>query len=130
MEDIDVKFSEGKYYEAAEDYRKLYRQTSRKKKDQRGIVAWKMAETYRLINNPIRANVGYANAVRYELGDSTLHLQYARSLHKVGNYKQAAVQYEKYLELHPNNQVALNGLEGVKLAPEWKKMLRDTMLAE
>lgn len=121
MEDIDVKFSEGKYYEAAEDYRKLYRQTSRKKKDQRGIVAWKMAETYRLINNPIRANVGYANAVRYEVGDSTLHLQYARSLHKVGNYKQAAVQYEKYLELHPNNQFALNGLEGVRLAPEWKK---------
>lgn len=121
MEEIDLKFAEGKYFEAAEDYRKLYRQTSPKKKDQRGLAAWKMAETYRLVNNPVRANVGYANALRYNVGDSTLHLQYARSLHKVGDYKQAAAQYEKFLELFPNNSFAINGLEGTKLAQEWRK---------
>ena len=121
MEDIDLKFAEGKYFESAEEYRKLYRQTSPKKRDERAIVALKMAETYRLVNNPARANVGYANALRYNAQDSTLHLQYARSLHKVGDYKQAAAQYEKFLELFPDNQFAINGLEGTKLASEWRK---------
>lgn len=121
MEDIDRKFAEGKYFEAAEDYRKLYRQTSPKKKELRGEIALKVGETYRLANNPTRANVGYGNALRYKVQDSTLHLQYARSLHKVGDYKKAAEQYQAFLELFPNNQFALNGLEGTKLAAEWRK---------
>lgn len=121
MEDIDRKFAEGKYFEAAEDYRKLYRQTSPKKKELRGEIALKVGETYRLANNPTRANVGYGNALRYKVQDSTLHLQYARSLHKVGDYKKAAEQYQAFLELFPNNQFALNGLEGTRLAAEWRK---------
>lgn len=121
MEDIDRKFAEGKYFEAAEDYRKLYRQTSPKKKELRGEIAFKMGETYRLVNNPVRANVGYANAVRYKVEDSTLHLQYARSLHKVGDYKQAAQHYKAFLKLFPENPFAQNGLKGIELATEWKK---------
>lgn len=121
LEDIDEKFSEGKYFEAAEDYRKFYRKTSPKKRELRGEVAFKVGETYRLANNPVRANVGYANAIRYKVEDSTLHLQYARTLHKVGEYKKASEQYEAFLKLFPNNSFALNGLEGVKLAQEWKK---------
>ena len=120
LEDIDKKFSEGKYFEAAEDYRKFYRQTSPQKRELRGEVALKVGETYRLVNNPIRANVGYANAIRYKVQDSTVHLQYARSLHKVGDYKQAATQYEEFLKLFPSNKFALNGLEGTKLASEWR----------
>lgn len=120
LEDIDLKFSEGKYFEAAEDYRKFYRQTSPKKRELRGEVALKIGETYRLANNPIRANVGYANALRYKVQDSTLHLQYARTLHKVGDYKQATVQYQEFLKLFPDNKFAINGLEGAKLAQEWR----------
>lgn len=121
MEDIDKKFSEGKYFEAAEDYRKLYRQTSPKKKELRGVVALKVGETYRLANSPTRANVGYANALRYKVQDSTIHLQYARSLHKVGDYRQAIGQYQEFLKLYPNNAYALNGIEGAKLAQEWRQ---------
>lgn len=121
MEDIDKKFAEGKYFEAAEDYRKLYRQTSPKKRELRGEIALKVGETYRLVNNPMRANVGYANALRYKVEDSTLHLQYGRSLHKVGQYKQAAEQYQEFLKLYPNNTFAINGIEGTKIASEWRK---------
>lgn len=120
LSDADKRFAKGEYYEAAEMYRKVYRNTSPKKRELRGEVAFRMAESYRLLNNPMRANAAYANAVRYKATDSTLTLQYARTLHKVGKYKEAGEQYQEFLKLFPNNQFALNGLKGTQLANEWK----------
>lgn len=120
LEDADKKFAQGEYFIAADMYRKVYRKTSPKKRELRGEVALRMAESYRLINYPMRANAAYVNAIRYNVSDSTVKLQYARSLHKVGDYKQAATYYEDFLKLFPNNKYALNGLEGTRLAPLWK----------
>lgn len=120
LEDADRKFAQGEYFVAADMYRKIYRSIPVKKRELRGEVALRMAESYRLINNPLRANAAYANAVRYKVNDSTLNLQYARSLQKVGDYKQAARYYADFLKLFPDNKFALNGLEGAKVAPEWK----------
>lgn len=120
LEDADKKFAQGEYFVAADMYRKVYRKISPKKRELRGEIALRMAESYRLINYPVRANAAYANAIRYNVGDSTVTLQYARSLHKVGDYKQAARYYEEFLKLFPDNKFALNGLEGTKLAPKWK----------
>lgn len=120
LEDADRKFAQGEYFVAADMYRKIYRSIPVKKRELRGEVALRMAESYRLINNPLRANAAYANAVRYKVNDSTLNLQYARSLQKVGDYKQAARYYADFLKLFPDNKFALNGLEGTTVAPEWK----------
>ncbi|WP_165020797.1 OmpA family protein [Dysgonomonas sp. ZJ279] len=120
MSDADEKFAQGEYFTAAEMYRKIYRQTPAKKRELRGEVAFKMAECYRLYNNPLRANPAYANAVRYRHVDSTLSLQYGRSLQKVGSYLQSGKQYEEFLKLFPDNQFGQNGLEGTKIAPNWK----------
>lgn len=120
LEDADRKFAQGEYFVAAEMYRKIYRKTPAKKRELRGEIAHRMAESYRLINNPLRANAAYANAIRYKVNDSTINLQYARSLQKAGDYKQAIKYYTDFLKLYPNNKFALNGLEGSKIAPEWK----------
>lgn len=120
LEDADRKFAQGEYFVAADMYRKIYRKTSPKKRELRGEVALRMAESYRLINYPMRANAAYANAIRYKVNDSTVVLQYARSLQKVGDYKQAAHYYSEFLKLFPDNQFAKNGQEGSILAPQWK----------
>lgn len=120
LEDADRKFAQGEYFVAADMYRKIYRKTSAKKRELRGDIALRMAESYRLINNPLRANSAYANAIRYKTNDSIVTLQYARSLQKAGEYKQAAQYYTEFLKLHPDNKFAQNGLEGSRLAPEWK----------
>ncbi|MFT3993161.1 MAG: OmpA family protein [Dysgonomonas sp.] len=120
LKDADQKFAEGQYHTAADMYRKIYRKASPKKRELRGEVAFRMAECYRLINNPLRANAAYANAVRYKVNDSTLSLQYARSLQKAGVYGQAVKQYEEFLKIYPDNQFAKNGIVGSKIAPEWK----------
>lgn len=120
LEDADKKFAQGEYFVAADMYRQIYRKTPAQKRELRGEIALRMAESYRLINNPLRANAAYGNAVRYKVNDSTLNLQYARSLQKTGDYKQAIKYYTDFLKSFPDNQFAFNGLEGSKVAPEWK----------
>lgn len=120
LKEADKKFAKGEYYDAAEMYRKVYRKIPPKDRDLRAEVAFKTAESFRLINMPIQANSAYANAVRYNYPDSTLSLQYARTLHKTGNYKKAAEMYEQFLESFPRNRFARNGLEGTSLAIVWK----------
>lgn len=112
MSDADHKFSQGEYFEASGMYRKIYQKTSPKKREIRGEAAFKMAECYRLINSVPRAIAAYANATRYQPGDSLIALQYARVLHKDGKYKQAIEEYKRFLEFFPDNKFALAGLEG------------------
>ncbi|WP_185154802.1 OmpA family protein [Dysgonomonas sp. 25] len=120
LKKADEKFAKGEYYDAAELYRKVYRKIPPKERDLRGEVAFKTAESFRLINMPIQANSAYANAVRYKADDNTLPLQYARTLHKTGNYKKAAEMYELFLETSPDNRFARSGLHGTELAQQWK----------
>jgi peptidoglycan-associated lipoprotein len=120
MSDADKAFATGEYYEAAGMYRKIYRKTPPQNRPLRAEVAYKMAEAYRILNMPERANAGYANGLRYA-PDSLMSLQYARSLHKTRNYKAAIEQYENFLKYYPDNQFARNGLEGCRLAQQWRE---------
>ncbi|MDH6354765.1 peptidoglycan-associated lipoprotein [Dysgonomonas sp. PH5-45] len=121
MKDADLKFSHGEYFEAAGMYKKIYRQTKSTDKPLRGEASFKMGECYRLINNVARANAAYASAIRNLPEDSLISLQYARTLHKAGNYAQAAEQYKQFLEYYPDNKFAMDGLAGIELAARLKK---------
>lgn len=121
LKEADKKFAKGEYFDAAEMYREVYRKTSPKKRDLRGEIAFRMGESYRLVNMPVQAASAYTNAERYNAEDSTLYLQFARTLHKTGNYKKAAEQYEAFLQLYPGNQFAVNGIRGTQLAPDWRE---------
>lgn len=120
LQDADRKFAIGDYYEASNMYRKIYRKIPPKDKELRGTVAYRLAESNRLYNNIASAMPAYVNALRYNPTDTIISLQYARALHKAGNYKQAEKQYKIFLAENPNNVFAQNGLKGVKMAPEMK----------
>lgn len=121
LADADRNFTHGEYYEAAQKYKVLYRKTPAKNRELRGVIAYRLAESYRLINNVPAANAAYANAVRYNPNDTLIRLQYARTLQKAGSYKQAITQYKLYLETHPGFRFALNGLKGSEMALEMKE---------
>lgn len=121
LSDADRHFKNGEYFEAASMYRKLYRKTPTKNRELRGRIAYRQAESFRLINNVALANAAYVNAIRYNPTDSLIRLQYARTLHKDGKYKQAIEQYKLFLKTMPDNQFALNGLKGAEMAEEMKK---------
>ena len=119
----DKKFAIGEYYVAADIYKSCYGRISAKTdKPLKGYVAYKQGECYRLINNPRAANC-YQSAIRckYQLQDSTIYLHAAQVLQYQGKYKDAAKNYDLYLESHPDNYVALAGKYACSKMDEWKR---------
>ena len=121
LSDAEEKQRIGEYYEAAAIYRKVYTKTSPNKRDLRGYIAFRMAECNRLVNNTGKAISGYTNAIRYDYPDSVSYLRLAQMQHKNGQYAEAIKNYYIYSENAPSSQLALNGIQGCELAPEWKK---------
>ena len=127
----DKFYAIGEYYDAAAQYKKAYSQTPSKEKAKRGQLSAKMAECYRRINNTNKAIAAYKNVIRYKQADSLTHLRLAQQLMKAGNYKEAAKNFQEAidslslkvesLELESVLQLAKNGLQAAKMAPQWKK---------
>ncbi len=116
------QMARGEYYDASKTYRKIYNKlTKKEERAQRGEVAFKMAECYRMLNMDARASAAYQNAIRYNYPDSTALLHLGESLQAEGKYAQAIKTYEQYLALDPQNPIAQNGLIGSRLAQESKK---------
>lgn len=111
----------GEYFDAAEEYKKAYSRTPAKEKAKRGERAWKMAECYRRIGYSAKAASGYQNAVRYQTGGTQAILRLAQMQQKLGKYTEARKNYALYLDSLPGSAEALNGMEGCRLAPLWKK---------
>ena len=124
----------GEYFDAATQYRKAYSQTPTKERALRGQRALKMADCYRRINYSQKAIAAYNNAIRYKQSDSLTHLYLAQQLMKNGSYKEAAKQFQEFLDSLPNDdsefsiinsQLAKTGLKSAQKAPEWKKQGSD-----
>ncbi|MBR5854446.1 MAG: OmpA family protein [Paludibacteraceae bacterium] len=116
----DCKYAIGEYYEAGEMYRQIYRRIPSKDKALRATIAFKQAETQRILNNA-RAAAAYKNAIKYHYPDSIVYLRYAQVLQYQGKYKEAIKQYDIYLEEHPNDYVATAGKYGCMQVEQWKK---------
>ncbi|WP_278705762.1 OmpA family protein [Parabacteroides goldsteinii] len=121
LSDAEEKQRIGEYFEAAAIYRKVYTKTSPQKQDLRGYIAYRMAECNRLINNTPRATSAYMNALRYDYPDSIVSLRLGQMYQKSGKYMDAIRHYNDFLLLNPESQLALNGIKGSELAPQWKQ---------
>ncbi len=110
----------GEYYTAAYYYKQSYSRCSPKEKDKRAVRAFMMGECYRRINYAQRAVAAYQNAVRYNYPDSMALFYLAQQQLKIGNYKQAASNFQLFLEKDPTSELARNGLRSCDLAPQWK----------
>ena len=121
LSDAEEKQRIGEYFEAAAIYRKVYTKTSPQKRDLRGYIAYRMAECNRLINSTPRATSAYMNALRYDYPDSIVSLRLGQMYQKSGKYMDAIRHYNDSLLLNPESQLALNGIKGSELAPQWKQ---------
>lgn len=109
----DRQMARGEYYDASRTYRQVYNRLNKKTdREKRGVVALKLAEAHRRLNQHARAATAYTNALRYGSGDSTAVLRLAQSLHATGKYAEAAVRYREYLDIAPDNREAVAGLKG------------------
>jgi len=119
----DKKFAIGEYYTAGDIYKQCYSRLSTKKdRELKGYVAYRQGECYRILNNPKAANA-YQSALRckYQLQDSTVYLRSAQVLQYQGKYKDAAKNYDLYLQSHPDDYVAQAGKYACTKIDEWKR---------
>ena len=112
----------GEYCEAAELYKRAYRQTPPKERAKRGEAAYRMADAYRKYGNVARAVAAYKNAVRYGFVDTLTYFYAAETSRTMGDYGGARQYYELYLEKKPGDSSALRGLASCEQALAQKKL--------
>ena len=120
IKQADKRYNIGEYYQASEMYRQVFRQIDSKDKVMRAHVAFQQGECYRILNNAKAVNA-YKNAIRYHYPDSIVYLHYAQVLQFQGKYKEAAAQYDIYLQAHPTDYIATAGIYACSQANTWKK---------
>ena len=115
----DKRYALGEYAVAGDLYKSVYSRIPSKNKPLRAEIAFKQGECYRLINH-YRAEQVYQNAVRNKSANDTVYLRLAQMQQRNGKYADAAKSYTSYLEKHPEDELALNGLQATALAAEMK----------
>ena len=116
----EQSYAIGEYYAASINYKKSYSRCTPKEKDKRAVRAFMMGECYRHIGYTQKAMAAYTNAIRYNIPDSMAYLHLGRQQLKAGQYKQAAQNFNQYLEFDPGNELARSGLLSCELGPQWK----------
>ena len=115
----DKRYALGEYAVAGDLYKSVYSRIPSKNKPLRAEIAFKQGECYRLINH-YRAEQVYQNAVRNKSTNDAVYLRLAQMQQRNGKYADAAKSYTSYLEKHPEDELALNGLQATALAAEMK----------
>ena len=116
----EQSYAIGEYYAASLNYKKSYARCDHKNKEKRAVRAFMLGECYRRIGLSQKAVAAYQNAIRQGTTDSLAYLHVARQQLKAGQYKQAAQNFSKYLELDPSSELAHSGLLSCELGPQWK----------
>jgi peptidoglycan-associated lipoprotein len=111
-------YTEGKYFDAIEMYKKAY--TKEKGRDVKAEIIFKMAESYRLSDQSEQAEVWYDKAIlaRYNNPLSYLHLGEMKMVN--GKYDEAIVQFKKYIAEVPEDSRGQQGVKSAQDAQKWK----------
>lgn len=117
----DQYWAIGEYYEASLEYAKAYAKTPPSDKDRRGMIAYKVAEANRKMNYYAKAQAGYRNAVRYKYTDTLTYFYLAEMERYNKEYKQAAKDYQLFLDKHPGHKLSMVGLRSCDEAPAIKE---------
>jgi outer membrane protein OmpA-like peptidoglycan-associated protein/tetratricopeptide (TPR) repeat protein len=111
----------GEYFDAANEFKKVYSKTPPKERQKRGERARKTAYCYDKSLQTQKAIAAYRNAIRYNAATLDDRLAYARLLLKNGEYKKAGEEFKELLDSMPDNALAKNGLQSAINAPAIKE---------
>jgi peptidoglycan-associated lipoprotein len=115
----DKAYAYGEYDAAATLYGKAYRVLSSGEKALRASVSFSRGECFRLLNIPLKAESEYRKALKYNYPNDTVYLRLGQTLHKNGKYEEAATHYNRFLDSHPEDLLALNGAYACNRIKVW-----------
>jgi len=110
------EFSAGHYRSAADMLRKAY-QTAKGKEEQ-ADVQFKIAECYRLTNDPKLAEQWYKRAVTKGYQNPIIHLHLGEMKKMLQNYAEAKEEFKKYKERVPGDRRGDDGIKSCDIALE------------
>lgn len=114
-----TSFEIGEYTKSIAAFRKVYRET--KDRQKKAEIQFKIAEAYYNIGQYHSAEGYYKSALIRNAGGVTTLLHYAETLRANEKYDEAIINYKLYLDVVPDNQMALNGIESSLKTKEWLK---------
>jgi peptidoglycan-associated lipoprotein len=118
----DDDFGNMRYSAAIPKYRKAYARSKRNRLE-RNRITFQLAECYRLINEPRRAEAYYRRLERlnYDRIEPMVLLRLADMQRSGGKYEDALETYQKHLERVPGDPLAKAGVKSCELATEWEE---------
>jgi len=112
----DKAFEEQLYSEAAQKYKKGYKKL--KKKEDKMVVAFKLAESYRKTNDLRKAKAQYKRLIRYNMHveKPEIVLRYGQIMLMLKEFKEADAQFKIYDSLVGDDPQAKIAVESIKFA--------------
>ena len=116
----DASFDRKHYTEAVDRYKKAYKK-SKKDRDERDRISFRMGECYRLIGLTKRAEPYYKRLLKTDFPKTNpiVYLNLADTYKTNQKYREAIEMYEKYAQAVPNDPRGRLGAEGTALIKEW-----------
>ena len=116
----DLAFGRKQYIEAVDRYKKAYRKV-RRNKEERNRISFQMAECYRNIGLPKRAEPYYKRLLKtdYPNVHPEVYLYMAETYKMNEKYKDALEMYEIYAQRVPSDPRGRLGVETTSLITEW-----------
>jgi peptidoglycan-associated lipoprotein len=110
-------YEAGEYYAAIDQFKDAYQKTADKK--EKLNIAFYIAESYRLTNNPKQSELWYGKVIAKNYENPVAVLRYAEALKMNQEYEEAKIQFQAYKELVPDDPRAANGILSCEIAQEW-----------
>ncbi|MDX2442788.1 MAG: OmpA family protein [Bacteroidales bacterium] len=110
-------FDAGEYFDAIDLYKDAYAALSNK--ELKTETVFKVAECYRLTNEPEKAELWFKKAIGRDYPDPIAVLHYAESMKKNDKYEEAIAEFKRYKELVPDDPSGNEGITSCELAMQW-----------
>jgi peptidoglycan-associated lipoprotein len=115
----DLAFNGEQYSDAIELYKKAY--VKAKGADEKGYVTYRLAKSYESIAEFEDAKKSYERAeiLDYQKKESDVILGLAQNQLKLGDYREAEKNFEKFLKFEPGNEPGKKGLKSAQTVRSW-----------
>jgi len=105
------------YFTAIDLFKNAYNVV--KDKEAKTEIVFKIAECYRKINEPKKAELWYKKAIARKYPNPIAILHYAEALKMSEKYEEAINEFRKYKDLVPEDLKGENGILSCELAMQW-----------
>jgi peptidoglycan-associated lipoprotein len=113
----EAAFNAGEYHQAVDLYREAFEAV--KDKSVKTTILFKIAECYRITNEPRKAEVWYKKVVDKNYNNPLAFLYYADVMKMNGKYADAKEIYKQYKDMVPDDPRGANGIASCDQAQQW-----------